>query len=593
MQHSESARSRSYLFFNGWLSRTIAISLAAVVVALIPWMPLSTLGALALLSLLPGAQMARWLGLWQSWRSLPGLLTGAGLGLVVSPLLLFWAGWLFGFSRLETFAVCLLFIWLLAWLNSRFPAPGHLPPADLSPPETDIAPAARQKQAYLNRAARSWWLIATLVGLAAVIVLAYTEGRTELGSYPIQMGDWVKHHGVTWSLRRTGLPPANVFFAGMAPDEKLSYYYFFHLTAASLDIMRGGASNVHASFVTAAVLASVCLAGLVYLLAVRLFQDRRAGAGALLFATFIGGLDIIPILRRARLKEPDASISALFLTAREHIDNWAPTQQLRLSTFMAHYLWTPQHVAGLLIVTLGLYLYQAAPGKRRLLPVLALLAAALLGHSTWIALVAFPALALFALYEVGLAWRVQGEQAAGRLAGGYLLFGAGAVMAALPFALSLLNTGTTQAGLVFEIPRNLSDWPLLSPFSTRFPNSDAARLLDVPIHYFVEMGALLVGGLLGWRLFWRQHRREPLLPLLSLLIVIGFGAITFFAAGRNYADLGLILNNDLGLRAIMPAQLALALFAGYYLARITRSGRWQLLVLGPLIVLGWLPRPGR
>ena len=66
-----------------------------------------------------------------------------------------------------------------------------------------------------------------------------------MGSYPIQMGDWVKHHGVTWSLRHTGLPPTNVFFLGMAPGERLSYYYFLHLTIASLDIVRGGLSNIH------------------------------------------------------------------------------------------------------------------------------------------------------------------------------------------------------------------------------------------------------------------------------------------------------------------------------------------------------------
>jgi hypothetical protein len=69
-------------------------------------------------------------------------------------------------------------------------------------------------------------------------------------------------------------------------------------------------------------------------------------------------------------------------------------------------------------------------------------------------------------------------------------------------------------------------------------------------------------------------------------LVVGFGAITFFAAGRGYTEYGLTLNNDLGLRAVMPAQLALALFAGYYVARVTRQGRWQFIIIIPLIVLG-------
>ena len=49
---------------------------------------------------------------------------------------------------------------------------------------------------------------------------------------------------------------------------------------------------------------------------------------------------------------------------------------------------------------------------------------------------------------------------------------------------------------------------------------------------------------------------------------------------------GLTLNNDLGLRAIMPDQMVLALFARYYLAHLTRQHRWLLTLVGPLILLG-------
>jgi len=187
---------------SSWFLATVAVTLLALIVALIPWSPLSIIGGVALLTLLPGIQLTKWLGLWQGWKHLPGLALSLGLGLVIVPLLLFWTGWLFGFSRLETFVASTLFILLTAWLNSRYP---YRPTEQVS---------SSQPQARSDRSRFDWFWLIVLFLLTIAILLAYTEGQTELGSYPIQMGDWVKHHGVTWSLRHTGIPPTNVFFWG-------------------------------------------------------------------------------------------------------------------------------------------------------------------------------------------------------------------------------------------------------------------------------------------------------------------------------------------------------------------------------------------
>lgn len=548
-----------------WLVQSAGLIFLAIILTFIPWTPIATVGALTLLTLLPGMQLARWLGLWRGWQNVQSFVLSIALGLVISPLLLFWLGWLFELSRGEILVVIGILVIGMAGVNSRYPSRG---------PETT------PESVKMN-----WAVVLVLVLLAVGIALAYTEGETGAGSYPIQMGDWVKHHGVTWSLRHTGIPPRDMFFAGMAPDKSLAYYYFMHLTTAALDILNGGPANVNSAFLIVALAASLCFAWMFYTLARVLLADRRAAFFALLFVTFIGGLDIIPTLRRVFRKEETFSILEAFSTSTEHIDNWTPTQNLRLSTFVTHYLWVPQHITALLILALGLYLYRAAPERRRLWPVLGLLVGSLLGHSTWIALVVFAALFLFGLYQIGLAWRREGLDQAGQVLGGYTLVALVAIAVILPFALTLLNSGASQAGIAFEIPHNLTDWPLLSPFSSRW-DGVWPHLLDLPLHYFVEMGALLVGGALGLWLFVRQKKTEPLLPFFLLLILIGFVTITFFAAGRGYAELGLTLNNDLGLRAIMPAQLALALFAGVYLARITRQGRWQWVIMIPLIVLG-------
>lgn len=533
-------------------NQTLILIVIAVLLALIPWPPLSLIGGVALMIVLPGRELARWLGLERGW---PGLVLSLALGLLIVPLILFWGGWLVGFSRLETVGICLLFTLGLAWLNRRYG------------PESDRSPAMR-----LDR-----WLIAILAILALSIGLAYLQPETAAGSYPVQMGDWVKHYGVAWAVRHTGIPPTNLFFGGMAPAEKIHYYYLFHLAVASLDIIRGGPSNIHTSFVAMALVASLSFAGMFYRLARRLLGDIWSARAALLFVSLIGGLDIVPMLYQ----------SGGLALPHDHIDNWIPTQYLRISTFMVHHLWVPQHLTALLAVTVGMYLYStqsygdssAAVGDDRAagwrwLPVLALLIAALPGYSAWIGLVVFAALLLFGLHQVGRLWLDGDRSDAIRRLGGYGLLALGGLILALPVILALRGNRSAQAGITFEIPRQFGDWPWLS----------SIWWVDLPLHYLIEMGGLLVGGLLGWRLFYAQNRRqEPLLPFLSLLLVIGLGLVSFFASGRGYAGLGLILNNDLGLRAIMPAQLVLALFAGYHLVR---AKKWQVAILIPLLGLG-------
>jgi hypothetical protein len=85
-----------------------------------------------------------------------------------------------------------------------------------------------------------------------------------------------------------------------------------------------------------------------------------------------------------------------------------------------------------------------------------------------------------------------------------------------------------------------------------------------------------------------------LLPFWTLLLVIGILIVNLFASGRGWVGLDpdLKLNNDLGLRAIMPGQLVLALFAGYFVAQLSVLSlpRWQrvaqIVVLSLLIGLG-------
>lgn len=563
----------------------LGVTLLAVILAGLTLLPLPLLSfpaGLGLLVLLPGLQLVRALGLYANWREGRTLVLGLAAGLLVSPVCLYLASLAFGFSRPVVFLTPILLVVGLAWLNRLWPAPAA-PPAPL---------VQTRRQGFL--------LAGLLLLLALALLFPYLEGRTRAGLYPVEMADWFKHFGVSWAIRHTGVPPADIFFYGDPTRGKLAYYYFFHLTAASLDLLHGGVSSIYLSFVLLALLAALSCVLAVYLLARRVLPTVGGALAALLFATFIGGLDVIPAIPyyagRFRQKFPDIPAAWSGIIAADHVDGWAPATYLRLNSLYVHYLWVPQHVTGLLAFVLGLYLFRETPDRRRLAIFAPLLLAALLGHSAWVALVAFTCLGLYALYDLFRRWQSgrRGDmlRALAAYTGVALVF----LLLSLPLLAEMLGPDAPKSGVVFEIPLTGS-WPVLTPFKNHLGPTTLARLLDLPLHYLVELGAALVCGLAGLWLFRRRNEAEPLLPFFILALLVGFVTISFFASGRSWTELGFTLNNDLAMRAILPAQAVLALFAGYFVARLPglplkrwlkaglAAGVGLMMVLGLLTVL--------
>lgn len=549
-----------------WFRQTAALTLAALLLTFVPHSPVAVIGGVLLLILLPGLQLSRWLGLHQDGSRLRAAIPGLALGLATSPILIYWSGLLFGLSRWLLLLLFPLYILALAALAGR----AQPDPAD--PGSAEQLP----DQIHNIITTRSWLIAALLIGFTTLgVFLSYSELETAQGYYPVQMEDWQKHYGVAFALRQTGIPPASPFFYGMFPDEPLVYYYFLHLSGAALDLIQGGGPFLHGAFVTVILIAAVSFGTLFFLLAETLFNNQKAALWSLAFATVIGGLDIIPILqqtvRKYRENFPDGPLPPGLFLPREHIDNWISALSLRLNTFYAHYIWVPQHLTALTILALGCYLYLKVNDRRKLLVILPLLLFALLGHSTWIALIVFSALLLFALYQIALAYRQAGQPAARRLFLAYTLIALAFGLVAAPFILALLGPNAPKSGIAFEIPR-LDSWPLLRPFQANYGPTLWARLLDLPLHHFIELGPLLIAGLAGLILYPRTppspHPPISLFPLFPLLLTLGLLAVNLFASGRGWAELGLIQNNDLGLRALMPGQLVLALFAGYFMLRL-------------------------
>ncbi len=580
------------IFFSNWFKNSAIFTALAVLITFVPYSPLAVWGGLALVTVLPGAQLARWLGLYAGRWNFEAVVLSVTLGLVTSPLLIYWGSLLFGYQRWLLLALFSVYILALA--------------AYVSPQHTPLSGAATESS---DSSRATWLMAALLIGFAALgVFLAYFELNTAAGYYPVQMEDWQKHYGVAFALRYTGVPPTSPFFYGMFPNDTLVYYYFLHLTAATLDLLQSGGPFLHNSFVLVIVLASLCFSSSFFLLAQTLFRSQRVAVWSLAFATVIGGLDVIPILHRTiqkyRQNFPDGPLPAGLFLPREHIDNWISALSLRLNTFFSYHIWVPQHLTGLTILCVGCYLYLRVENRRKLLVILPLLLFALLGHSTWIAAIVAGCLFLFGLLQILSTYRQQGVLAARNLLSGYAIIGLLFVAVAAPFILSLAGPNAPKSGIAFEIPR-LDSWSLLRPFQANFGPTLWARIADLPLHLLIEMGPLLVAGLAGLLIYRRERPKfdptayyvllpvpNSLLPFWILLLVVGTLTVTLFASGRAWADLGLILNNDLGLRALMPGQLALALFAGYFMTRLPglAGPRWRHVALtgamGLLIALG-------
>ncbi|NJN99309.1 MAG: hypothetical protein HC875_37045 [Anaerolineales bacterium] len=371
----------------GNVVNTALLMLLAALLALIPLPLLSFPAAWLFLLLLPGLQMARALGFYATWREGRTLILGTALGLLVAPLFIYWTSLLFGFTRLLVFIIPALLALGLAWLNDW----RRLEPR----PALPLASSRRQ---YLV-------LGLLLLMLLVCLVIPYIEGHTSAGVYPVEMADWFKHYGVSWSLRHTGVPPADVFFYGDPNRGKLSYYYFFHLTTASLDLLHGGESAIYFSFVILTLTAAFSFVLVFYLLARQVLGVDRAALWSLLFVTLIGGLDVIPIiphsLKRFNNLFPDTPLTfTALLSSLDHIDAWTPAPSLRLNPLFVQYLWVPQHVTGLLAFFLGLYCFREVRQRSRLMIAAPLILLAILGHSAWIAMIAFICLALYALIDL-------------------------------------------------------------------------------------------------------------------------------------------------------------------------------------------------
>jgi hypothetical protein len=549
----------------------------------------SLVAALVLVLYMPGAQIVKWLGLFNRWNDVQSFCLSVAASMIVSPPLLYWAGLVLGFQKGTILAVLSGFVLLLSLVNCYQNTAISAP----------FSPLVESKRHAIL-------LVAALAVSACLLGLPFLDLHTASGVYPVEMTDWRKHYGTVWSLEQTGIPPRNVFFAALGPAYPLIYYYFFYLPVAAVDMIAHAQPQIHLVLAAVIIIEILLLQVMSYIFAKRYFQSERAALCVVGLLAFVGGLDVIPMLiqiwiRWARFT-PAGEWTWLTLIHDPHIESWASPTGLRLNIFYVLSIWVPQHVASLSIALFGLYFYFVTPHPRRFMIFLPVLLFSIVGHSTFVALVALGGIGAFAGLELVTRWRQGDARARRRLILGCAGIAVAFVLISSPFLWQVFGTPLApKPGIVFEIPApgilfgipNSDYFVIIAPFRLLWGDHQWTRLLDAPLHTFLELGIFSIAGLLGLRQFLKKGQYPRITWLWLAWLAIGFVATFFFTSGRAQADINYIGFNDLGFRAPILGQLALVLFSGYYLATLRWwQGSWLTKVghglLASLIVFGVL-----
>jgi hypothetical protein len=349
------------------------------------------------------------------------------------------------------------------------------------------------------------------------------------------------------AMTRQGLPPVNPVFgetgaAGAAA--RLVYYYLWHFSAAELALVlhvSGWEADIGLTWFTA-------FASLAVMMALAVWLSRRAGAALLVVALaagaslrgvvsfFSGNYELEPFLQR-----PTGFAGWLFQAA------WVPQHLIAASAAIAamlllvHYVKRPKIAY---VVVLGLVV---AAGFE---------SSAFVGGLTFAIAAAASTPALIAAIEP----KRRPRAILGLALAGALALGIAAPFIADQFAFIVARGSAGAIGVhPFEVLGEL------------FPPT-LRRILDLPAYWLILLplefpasfiaGALALVAMLSWR---EQVPERTAVKLLGVLTAAGL-VISWLLVSR-FGE-----NNDLALRAVLPAAMLLIAFAAAGMLTVRRRG---------------------
>jgi hypothetical protein len=429
---------------------------------------------------------------------------------------------LIGFSALTVIALAALGL-LLAGLGLR-----HMP-------------AAPGQPTHLK------WLVAAAI-VAAILALApalpllpkYSDTGVHLAA-PIFDHSKI---AIVDAMTRQGLPPVNPVFAEAGVAGHLVYYYLWHFSAAMLALplhVSGWEADIGLTWFTA-------FASLILMMALAVWLSGRGGAALLVVALaasaslrevlflLFGNYELRPFLQR-----PNGFAGWLFQSA------WVPQHLMAASATIAAMLLLSQ------------YAQRQQPAN---LVTLALVVAASFESSAFVGGVTF---AIAALAAAPLLWSIIETKQRPTAILGLALAGALALGLAAPFIrdqFALIAARGSDGAIGFHPFEVLGEM---------FP-PPLRRILDLPAYWLVLLplefpasfiaGAIALVVMLGTRVSTPERTAARVLGVLA-----GVGLTISWLLVSRLGD-----NNDLALRAILPAAMILIAFTAAGMRAAPRRG---------------------
>jgi hypothetical protein len=406
------------------------------------------------------------------------------------------------------------------------------------------------------------WTIAAAAVLAGILALVPAVAiLPKYNGDAVQFADPIFDHAKSAfidAMARLGVPPLNPVSGGYGAPDRLAYYYLWHFSAAEVALAAGAIgweADIGLTWFTALASLSLMMG-----LAVWLSKRPTAALCVLLPATacslwvtlywFVGTDDLRPVL-------------------------WPP---MGMGGWLFQATWVPQHVmAGSCVVTSMLLLARDAQRQSLTLTLtLALVIAAGFESSTFVGGLTF---AIAGLIATPILFAATAPARRSRFATGLALAAVLAICLVAPFVVDQLSAVRARDG---GSPIVVSPYPVVGEF---FPYG-FRRVLDVPAFWLIilpgELPAAFFAGVIGLMALWRSTlpaTERLAVALLACLAAAGL-ALSWLLAS-TLGD-----NNDLGLRAIIPAEMVL--IVGTAAAAIGLASVRLRIVVATMAVIGLL-----
>jgi hypothetical protein len=364
----------------------------------------------------------------------------------------------------------------------------------------------------------------------------------------VQFADPIFDHAkiaIVDGIARLGLPPVNPIFAASGGPDRLAYYYLWHFSAAEVARAVGASgweADIGLTWFTA-------LASLSLMMGLAVWLAKRSGAAFWVVALAAAGSLWV-------------SLHALFNVHDFMPVLWPP---IGMAGWLFQSTWVPQHVMAascVVIATLLLTRYAQRPSLALALLV-ALLIVAGFESSTFVGGITFAVAALGTAPILFIATRpVQRTRFVVGLAIAALLV---ACLIA-PFVLDQLAMVRARGG---GSPIAVAPYTV---FGEAFPHW-LGRIMDLPGYWLiilpVELPAVYAAGIIALATSLRSALPRPeKLAVATFACVAGAGAVVSWLLASTLG-----VNNDLGLRAIIPAEMVLIVVTAAAAGGLVQVGR--------------------